>query len=81
MQLKKPNRSVHSALMAASCALIGATAMRAQSPAAGEDGDWQADSALLYYKEDQGRVQAIEPVVSLSRDLRRRARARPETHL
>jgi hypothetical protein len=68
VQLKKHNRSVQSALMAASCALIGATAVRAQSPAAGEDGDWQADSALLYYKEDLGRVQAIEPVVSLSRD-------------
>jgi hypothetical protein len=64
----KPHRSVQSALMAASCALIGATAVRAQSPADGEDGDWQADSALLYYKEDQGRVQAIEPVVSLSKD-------------
>jgi Protein of unknown function (DUF3570) len=68
MQLKKPSRSVQSALMAASCALIGATAVRAQSPVDGEEGDWQADSALLYYKEDQGRVQAIEPVVSLSKD-------------
>jgi hypothetical protein len=42
--------------------------VRADVPSDGSEGDWQADSALLYYKEDQGRVQAIEPVVSLSKD-------------
>lgn len=68
MQLKKRDRSVQSALMAASCALIGATAVRADATSDGSEGDWQADSALLYYKEDQGRVQAIEPVVSLAKD-------------
>ena len=68
MQLKKSRRSVQSALMAASCALIAAPAIRAQSADDSVAGDWQADSALLYYKENQGRVQAIEPVVSLAKD-------------
>lgn len=65
MQLKKPG-SVPTALMAASCALLGAGTARADDSY--ESDDWQVDSALLYYKEDQGRVQAIEPVVSLKRD-------------
>jgi hypothetical protein len=50
-------------LMAASCALLSATGV-----AHADSGDWQVDSALLYYKESDGRVQAIEPVVSLRRD-------------
>lgn len=68
MQLKNGARAAPSALMAASCALLSATATRADAPPSEEEGDWQADSAVLYYQEDQGRVQAIEPVVSLSKD-------------
>ena len=52
--------------MAASCALLSHTA-RAQ----GSDDAEQPlvlDAALLYYKENAGRVQTIEPVVSLKKD-------------
>jgi hypothetical protein len=61
-------------LMAASCALLGATAGRAQeagdSHSAGVldkfvDG-LTVDSALAYYKED-GRIQAVEPMVDLNK--------------
>ncbi|MEP7246348.1 MAG: DUF3570 domain-containing protein [Gammaproteobacteria bacterium] len=67
MQLKKSRGAKSSALMAASCALLGATAVRGQAAPESSD-DWLVDSAVLYYKEDQGRVQAIEPVVNLTRD-------------
>ena len=58
-------------LIAASCALLGAAAARGQeaAPAHAKGGlleDWSADSALAYYRED-GRIQAIEPVVSVSK--------------
>ncbi len=52
--------------MAASCALLSHTA-RSQ----GADDPEQPlvlDTALLYYKENAGRVQTIEPVVSLKKD-------------
>jgi hypothetical protein len=57
--------------MAASCALLSAGAARSQessvAPAAsGLLEDWSVDSALAYYHED-GRVQAIEPVVDVSK--------------
>jgi hypothetical protein len=58
-------------LMAASCALLSAGATRSQeaSVAPASSGlleDWSVDSALAYYHED-GRVQAIEPVVNISK--------------
>jgi hypothetical protein len=58
-------------LMAASCALLGAGAARSQEPhmADPDSGlleDWSVDSALAYYHED-GRIQAIEPVVDVSK--------------
>jgi Protein of unknown function (DUF3570) len=58
-------------LMAASCALLSAGAARSQdaSVAPASSGlleDWSADSALAYYQED-GRIQAIEPVVNISK--------------
>ena len=58
-------------LMAASCALLSAGAARSQesSAARAHSGlleDWSVDSALAYYHED-GRVQAIEPVVDVSK--------------
>jgi hypothetical protein len=52
--------------MAASCALLSSAA-RAQ--AADDTGQsLQLDTDVLYYKENAGRVQAIEPVVSLKKD-------------
>jgi Protein of unknown function (DUF3570) len=57
--------------MAASCALLSAGAARSQKASAPADSglleDWSVDSALAYYHED-GRVQAIEPVVYVSKD-------------
>jgi len=57
--------------MAASCALLGAGAARSQEthmapPNSGLLEDWSVDSALAYYHED-GRIQAIEPVVDVSK--------------
>jgi hypothetical protein len=67
MQLKRPNPPLRLGLMAASCALLGSTAAPAQT-AADEEQPWQLDTALLYYKENAGRLQTIEPVVSLKKD-------------
>ncbi len=57
--------------MAASCALLGAGAARSQEahmapPDSGLLEDWSVDSALAYYHED-GRIEAIEPVVDLAK--------------
>jgi hypothetical protein len=58
-------------LMAASCALLGAAGARSQEArvAPADSGlleDWSVDSALAYYHED-GRIQAIEPVVNVAK--------------
>jgi Protein of unknown function (DUF3570)/Omp85 superfamily domain len=67
--------SVRRQLIAASCALLGAGAgsgaarseEAAMAPAdSGLLEDWSVDSALAYYHED-GRIQAIEPVVSIAK--------------
>jgi hypothetical protein len=68
MQLK---RAVRRQLMSASCALLSATAVRGQDAkmAPVDSGlleDWSVDSALAYYHED-GRIQAIEPVVNVAK--------------
>lgn len=72
MQLSRAGGELRRRLMAASCALLGASTARAQdTPAAGLVDkllEWQLDSALAYYHEN-GRIQAIEPVVNASRDL------------
>lgn len=57
--------------MAASCALLGAGAARSQEtqiapPNSGLLDDWSVDSALAYYHED-GRIQAVEPVVDVAK--------------
>jgi hypothetical protein len=57
--------------MAASCALLGAGAARSQEThMAPADSrlleDWSVDSALAYYHEN-GRIQAIEPVVDVAK--------------
>jgi hypothetical protein len=76
MQLKPripPDKSASARrrLMAASCALLSAGASRSQEASVASAGsglfeDWSVDSALAYYHED-GRVQAIEPVVNVSK--------------
>ena len=67
MQLKR----ARCRLIAASCALLGATAARGQdaSSAAADSpsGDWNIDSAIAYYHES-GRIKAIEPIVNISKD-------------
>ena len=72
MQLKPEATALRRRLMAASCALLGASAARAQETSGHGLVDallqWQLQSALAYYHED-GRIQAIEPVVDVSRDL------------
>jgi hypothetical protein len=80
VQLKKQS-SPHTAgqmrrqLMAASCALLGAGAAQSQEADGAQKEQSQLsrllegvsfDSALAYYRED-GRIQAIEPVVNLSK--------------
>ncbi len=57
--------------MAASCALLGAAGARSQNgtPSAADGGiwdDWSIESSLAYYHED-GRIQAIEPMVDFSK--------------
>jgi hypothetical protein len=78
MQLKKSREKLsplRRRLMAASCALLSASAVRAQD--ANDQKTTQGvldrllegvliDSALAYYHED-GRVQAVEPVVDVSK--------------
>jgi len=76
MQLKRRaplSRAAHARrqLMAASCALLSAAAARSQvtKTAPADSGlleDWSVDSALAYYHED-GRIQAIEPVVNVAK--------------
>ena len=68
MQLKRAAAQLHLSLMAASCALLSGTA-RSQTTS-GEDvtEPLQLDTELLYYKENAGRVQVIEPMVSLKKD-------------
>jgi hypothetical protein len=72
-QARLPNTSVaRRRLMAASCALLSAGPARSQASriadaVSGLLQDWSVDSALAYYHEN-GRVQAIEPVVDVSRN-------------
>jgi Protein of unknown function (DUF3570) len=72
MQLKTDPAQLRRRLIAASCALLTTSAARSQEAAITgfvQDvlKEWQFESALAYYHED-GRIQAVEPVVSASRD-------------
>ena len=60
MQLK--HKKIAGLLSAATCSLLS-------TPLQAEVGDWDVDSAILYYAEDNGRVQAIEPVISARKEL------------
>jgi Protein of unknown function (DUF3570) len=68
VQLKQ---NVRRQLMTASCALLSAAVARGQEAKMAPVGsglleDWSVDSALAYYHED-GRIQAIEPVVTVAK--------------
>jgi len=72
MQLKSDPAQLRRRLIAASCALLTTSASRSQEAAVTgfvQDviKEWQFESALAYYHED-GRMQAVEPIVSASRD-------------
>ena len=75
MQLKGRPAVVRRGLIAASCALLGSSGARGQEAVTSGGGaetdggqiDWLFDSALAYYHEN-GRVQAIEPVVNIRID-------------
>lgn len=73
MQLKPKSAGVRRALIAASCALLGNSRAHSQElPATTDEGSagqihWIFDSAVAYYHEN-GRVQAVEPVVNASKD-------------
>jgi len=60
MQLK--HKKIAGLLSAATCSLLC-------TPLQAEEGAWDIDSAILYYAEDNDRVQAIEPVISGRKDL------------
>jgi Protein of unknown function (DUF3570) len=72
MQLKADPTQLRRRLIAASCALLTTSAARSQEAAITgfvQDvlKEWRFESALAYYHED-GRIQAVEPVVSANRD-------------
>ena len=71
MQLRADAARLRRRLIAASCALLTTSAARSEEAAnpgvAGALTDWLLESALAYYHED-GRIQAIEPVVNVSKN-------------
>jgi hypothetical protein len=73
MQLKPGPGELRRRLIAASCALLTTSATRGQESSSAGDffnrmlKDWQLESALAYYHED-GRIQAVEPVVSANKE-------------
>jgi hypothetical protein len=64
VQLKKP---IGASLAAATCGLLGA--LPAAPVAAQEAPDWDIDSSLLFYGEDNGRVQDASLDISVRRAL------------
>jgi len=60
MQLR--SKKVAGLLSAATCSLLG-------TPVQAEEGDWDVDTAVLFYSESDGRIEAFEPVISATRDL------------
>jgi len=67
MQLIKSSKHnagpVRLALAAASASLLSGAVVHA------DENPWLADSGLLVYSESGGRVQAVEPIVSLKKDM------------
>ncbi len=60
MQLKK--KRIAGLLSAATCSLLC-------SPAQAVEGEWDVDSAVLFYSESDNRISAFEPVISAKKDL------------
>ncbi len=58
---KSKNTNVRLALAAATTSLLSLS-VQAEQP-------WKADTALSVYSESNGRVQAVEPIVALSKDM------------
>jgi hypothetical protein len=76
MQVKKTPGALRLGLMAASCTLLGSRVLAdapAETPPADvstdDEGPWQWDTALQYFKENHGLVNGTAPVVSLRKDL------------
>lgn len=57
--------SIKGKLTMATCALLQAGAPAAQA----ESGDWDIDTAFLYYSEADGRVSIFEPVVTATTEI------------
>jgi len=70
MQLKTTPGALRLGLMAASCSLLGTPAVAQTTPDTPTDDEqpWQFDTGLLYYKENDGRVNSSEPLVTLRKD-------------
>jgi len=60
VQLKR--KKIAGLLSVATCSLLC-------TPVQADKGEWDIDAAVLYYAEDDGRVEAIEPVISARKDL------------
>jgi len=59
--------SIKSKLAIASCALLQAGTQTAQAEA--DTGDWDIDTAVLFYSEADGRVNVVEPVISAEKEI------------
>ncbi len=69
MQLtSKQANAMRAALAVASYSLLGMATVAIAETTPEADIPWQVDTALLYYKEDNGRVQATEPIVNFKKD-------------
>lgn len=61
------HRSIGAALTAATCGLIGIHTDTALGK--GKAGEWDIDTAVLFYSEADSRVQAVEPVVNATKNV------------
>lgn len=77
MQLKKKRGLALAQALTQASALLAGTATPFMAPVvqaaeasdtAAQDHGWQIDTAALLYKENDGRVQAIEPVINMKKD-------------
>lgn len=59
--------SIKSKLAVASCALLQAGTQTAQAEA--DAGDWDIDTAFLYYSEADSRVSVFEPVITAEKEI------------
>ncbi|MBK8972870.1 MAG: DUF3570 domain-containing protein [Hahellaceae bacterium] len=66
MQLINDKREIGLALTAATLTLLGVNAPLAE--AKGKAGEWDIDTAVLFYSETDGRVSAVEPVAEFTRN-------------